>query len=81
MAGLSLNMGLNGNGAFGSGYAPAAVPAAAGTSPQGPTTIGQKAFGISSGAGGARDLPGVALLGFGTLALLGLAWIYYSLPR
>lgn len=81
MSGLSLNMGLNGNGAFGSGFAGANVPAAAGASPQGPTTIGAKAFGISSGAGGERNIPGAALLGFGTLALLGLVWIYYSLPR
>ena len=80
MAGLSLNMGLSGQGAFGSGYGPAATPAAAAASPQGPTTIGQKAFGIVTGSAGGGVGP-VALLSVGALSLAGLIWIWYSLPR
>jgi hypothetical protein len=76
MAGLSLNMGLNGGGSLGS----AAVPAAAGVSPQGPTTIGQKAFGITVG-GSSYGAAHVALISMGALSIIGLCFIYWSLPR
>lgn len=67
---------------FGQGYGPAATPAAAGASPQGPTTIGQKAFGIQTGGGsGMYSCAHIGLLSAGTLSLLGLLFIYYSLPR
>ena len=48
MAGLTLNTGL-GASVFSNGYGGAATPAAAGATPQGPTTIGAKAFGIVTG--------------------------------
>lgn len=79
MAGLTLNSGL-GASVFTSGYPGAAVPEAAGASAQGPTTIGQKAFGVVTG-GGAPRTSFFALLGGGTFSLLALAFIYWSLPR
>jgi hypothetical protein len=76
-----LNMGLQ-TSIFGAGYPGAATPAAAGASPQGPTSIGQKAFGIQTGGGsGMYSNAHVGLISGGTLALLGLLFIYYSLPR
>jgi hypothetical protein len=80
MGGLSLDMGLQGQGALGSGYGPAATPAAAGASPQGPTTIGQKAFGIVTGGGG-YSAAHVGLLSVGGLSIVALCFIYWSLPR
>jgi len=80
MAGLSLNMGLQGQGAMGSGFTPgAAVPDPA-LQPTGPTTISQKAWGIVSG-GGRYPVAHLGFVSVGTLALAGLAWIYWSLPR
>ena len=79
--GLSLNMGLQGQGAFGSGYDGAATPAAAGASPQGPTSIGQKAFGIVTGGGGQYTAAHIGFISVGTAAIAGLIWIYFSLPR
>jgi hypothetical protein len=76
-----LNMGLQ-TSIFGAGYPGAETPAAAGASPQGPTSIGQKAFGIQTGGGsGMYSCAHVGLISGGTLALLGLLFIYYSLPR
>jgi hypothetical protein len=81
MAGLYLNTGL-GTSVFGSGYGAAATPAAAGASPQGPTTIGQKAFGITTGSGsGMYSCAHIGLISGGTFALAALLFIYYSLPR
>jgi hypothetical protein len=79
VAGLTLNSGL-GASVFANGYPGAAVPDAAGASPQGPTTIGQKAFGIVSGGDSPRTA-GIALISAGTFSLLALAFIYWSLPR
>jgi hypothetical protein len=62
------------------GYSTAATPAAAGASPQGPTTIGQKAFGIVTG-GTSSGCAHAALLSGGVLSIIGLVWIWYSLPR
>jgi hypothetical protein len=69
-------MGLQGAG----GYSSAATPAAAGASASGPTTIGQKAFGITTGGNGGNVGP-LALLSIGTLSLIGLVYIWWSLPR
>ena len=77
---MMLNMGLQGQGQFGSGYAPAATPAAAVASPQGPTTIGQKAFGIVTGGGG-YSAAHIGLLSVGAASIIGLLYIYWSLPR
>jgi len=68
MAGLTLNTGL-GASVFANGYGGAATPAAAGATPQGPTTIGAKALGFWASVGG------------GTLALGLLIFIWWSLPR
>ena len=81
MAGLSLNMGLQGQGAFGSGYGPAATPAAAGASPQGPTSISQKAFGIVTGTPGGYPAAHLGLISVGAASIIGLVFIYWSLPR
>lgn len=80
MAGMTLNMGL-GSSVFGQGYPGASVPAASGASPQGPTSVSQKAFGIVAGDVGCPRTAGIALVSVGTLALVGLFWIWYSLPR
>ena len=79
--GLQLNMGLEGQGAFGAGYGGAATPAAAGASPQGPTSIGQKAFGVVTGGSGQYTAAHIGFISVGALSILGLAWIYFSLPR
>jgi hypothetical protein len=78
---VQLNMGLQGQGALGAGYDGAATPAAAMPSPQGPTSIGQKAFGIVTGGGSPYPYAHVGFLSVGVLAIAGLIWIYYSLPR
>jgi hypothetical protein len=81
MAGLYLNTGL-GASVFGQGYPSAATPAAAGASPQGPTTIGAKAFGIQTGGGsGMYSCAHIGLLSAGGFALGALLFIYWSLPR
>jgi hypothetical protein len=76
-----LNMGLNGQGSFGSGYSGAATPAAAGASPSGPTSIGQKAFGIQTGPPGGYSAAHIGLISVGAAAIIGLVFIYWSLPR
>jgi hypothetical protein len=80
MAGLNLDMGLGGS-VFSAGYPGSATPAAAGASPQGPTTIGQKAFGIVTGGGSGNRCAHVALLSAGGLSIAALVFIYWSLPR
>lgn len=79
MAGLSLNMGAFGS--AGGGYNGAATPAAAGASPSGPTSIGQKAFGVTTGGTGGSMVGPIALVSTGTAAIALLWWIWYSLPR
>jgi hypothetical protein len=78
---MMLDMGLQGQGAFGAGYGPAATPAAAGASPQGPTTISQKAFGIVTGGTGGYTAAHVGLISVGALSIAALIYIYWSLPR
>lgn len=79
MAGLNLDMGL-GASVFGQGYPGAATPAAAGASAQGPTTVGQKAFGVVTG-GDSGGVAHIGLISGGALALIGLVYIWWSLPR
>jgi hypothetical protein len=80
MSGLFLNSGLTGY--AGPSFGGAATPAAAGGSPQGPTTIGQKAFGITTGSGGGMySAAHVGLISMGAFALGALFFIYWSLPR
>jgi hypothetical protein len=73
MAGLSLGMG---------GPAAWAVPNAA-QAPTGPSTIGQKAFGVYSNQTGNAG-PRTAAYGTIALGVAGaavLAWLWWSLPR
>jgi hypothetical protein len=80
MAGLFLSSGI---GSYaGPSYGAASLPAAAGASPQGPTTISQKAFGITTGGGsGMYSCAHVGLISAGGLSLLLLMGLYWSLPR
>ena len=80
MAGLSLNMGMGGSVFAPPGYGSAATPYASGASAQGPTTIGQKAFGIVTGNQGSST-PHIALISAGGLSLALLIFIWWSLPR
>jgi hypothetical protein len=77
---MLLDMGTN-TSVFAGGYPGAAVPAAAGTSPQAPTSIGQKAFGIVAGDAGGPRTAGIAIISSGTIALGLLVFIWWSLPR
>jgi hypothetical protein len=77
---MYLNTGL-GASVFAGGYPGAAVPAAAGVSPQGPRTIGQQAFGIVAGDNMGPKTGGYAVIGGGALALAALVFIWWSLPR
>lgn len=77
---LQLNTGL-GASVWSGGYPSASVPAAAGTTPQGPRTIGQQAFGIVGGDTGGSNVPLIAVLGGGAFALGALFFIWWSLPR
>lgn len=79
MAGLFLQSGLAGY--AGPSYGSAATPAAANASPQGPTTVGQKAFGITTGGSAGLSAGHIGLISAGTLSLVGLLFIYWSLPR
>jgi hypothetical protein len=79
MAGLSLQTGFGGY--AGPSYGSAATPAAAGASPQGPTTIGTKAFGITTGGSGGMSSAHIGLISAGTFSLVALIFIYWSLPR
>jgi hypothetical protein len=65
---------------FAGGFPGASMPVAAGATPSGPRTIGQQAFGIVAGdTGGNVSL--YAVVGGGALALAGLVFIWWSLPR
>ena len=74
---LSLNIG-----GWGAGTS-AAFPGTSGTNagvPQGPRTAAAAGFGTSVGGGGA-DIKTHATLTIGTLALVILGYIWWSLPR
>jgi hypothetical protein len=81
MAGLSLQSGLGASVFASGGYPGAATPAAAGATAQGPTSIGQKAFGIVTGDEGMYKTGFYAATGGGALALGLLIFIWWSLPR
>jgi hypothetical protein len=81
MPGLSLNSGLGASVFASGGYPGAATPAAAGATAQGPTSIGQKAFGIVTGNEGFYRTGVVAAVGGGALSLGLLFFIWWSLPR
>ena len=81
MAGLSLQSGLGASVFASGGYPGAATPAAAGATAQGPTSIGQKAFGIVTGDEGMYKTGFYAAVGGGALALGLLIFIWWSLPR
>lgn len=71
---------------LGGGFALAAWPGAngtsAGASPQGPATAAQAGFGVSAGAGGGGlDGKTFGVLSVGTLALAGLIYLWWALPR
>lgn len=77
MAGLNLSTGVS---ARGSGSYTPMTPAAA----QSPTagTIGQKAYGISgTGTGSGTAVAGIGSTAVGVLALIGLIYLWWSLPR
>ena len=81
MPGLSLNSGLGASVFAGGGYPGAATPASAGTTAQGPTSIGQKAFGIVTADEGFHATGFWAAVGGGGLAIILLGFIWWSLPR
>lgn len=78
--GLELHTGLSGGGMFG-----AAFPGTAGTnaqaSPQGPSTAAEAGFGVSMGGGSGSDAKTTGVLSIGTLSLVALVFIWWSLPR
>ena len=80
MPGLQLGSGITGSVFAGGypGYGSAAVPGAS-TVPEGPVTITQQAFGVGSPSSGSRK--GLSAAFIGTLALIGLAFLWWSLPR
>lgn len=80
MSGLSLNTGLTGSVFAGGypGYNGAAVPAAT-TVPEGPATITQMAYGVPGAGGGGRK--GLTTAAIGTLAIVALGFLWWSLPR
>ncbi len=71
---------------LGGGFALAAWPGAGGTAtngnPAGPQTAAQAGFGVTaSSQGGQVTGHAKGVLSVATLALIGLVWIWYSLPR
>jgi hypothetical protein len=66
---------------FAGGYGSASVPAAAGVSASGPTSIGQQAFGVVAGDAGGSNTSLYAVVGGGAAALGVLVFIWWSLPR
>lgn len=77
--GLYLQTGLQGG--FGTAF-PGVAGTNAGASPQGPATAAQAGFGVSmaqSSGGGDGKTTGV--LSIGSLSLIALVFIWWSLPR
>lgn len=74
------------NSGIGGGFALAAWPGTNGTnanaSPQGPATAAAAGFGVTAaGGGGGADARTTGVLSVGTLALAGLIFLWWSLPR
>lgn len=82
MAGLpNLAPGL-GASVFAGGYtSQASKGTASWASPQGPRTATQAGFGTVAGGGGKPSRVTYGVLSVGSLALAGLIWIWWSLPR
>lgn len=76
---MQLGAGIGGS-AFANGYPGYALTPGASTVPEGPATITQQAFGVP-GPGDAPGRKGLTLAGIGTAALVGLAFIWWALPR
>ena len=76
---MQLQSGING------GFALASWPGTSGTnasaSPQGPATAAQAGFGTTAGGGGRLDGKTFGVLSVSTIALLGLVYIWWALPR
>jgi hypothetical protein len=76
---MQLGAGLGGS-VFSNGYPGLAMVPGPSTVPEGPATITQQAFGVP-GPGSDPGRKGLTLAGIGTLALAGLAFIWWALPR
>jgi hypothetical protein len=83
MSGLSLRTGISAGGAFtpSGSYTPMS-PASATAPTSGRLSIAQQAYGINgTGAADVSPLPGVGSVVVGVLALAGLVYLWWSLPR
>lgn len=61
---------------------PGAYGTNAGASPQGPSTAAEAGFGVNVGSGsGGADGKTTGVLSVGSLALIALVFIWWSLPR
>jgi hypothetical protein len=81
MPGLSLRTGINA-GVTGGSYTPM-TPAAASSPTSNAGSIAQAAYGIS-GSGGAANgtaVPAYGSIGVGVVCLVGLVYLWWSLPR
>lgn len=77
MSGLSLRTGMD----VGGSYTPM-TPAAAQSSTSGANTIGQLAYGINgTGDNSQRTVAGYGSVSVGILALAGLIYLWWTLPR
>lgn len=77
---MALGINIGGWGAGTSAAWPGTVGTNANPNPAGPATAASAGFGVSAGGGG-LDVQTGAVLSVGTLALLGLVYIWWSLPR
>lgn len=76
---MQLETGLSGR--FGAGF-PGVAGTNAGASPQGPSTAAEAGFGVDVGSGsGGGDGKTTGVLSVGSLALIALVFIWWSLPR
>jgi len=76
--GMNLDMGLGGR--FGAAF-PGTAGTATSASPQGPATAAEAGFGTTVGGGVQADGKVFGVLSVGSLALIGLVFIWWSLPR
>jgi len=79
---MQLETGLGGG--FALAQWPGTEGTAAGASPQGPRTAAGAAFGVSAGGGGVEAQASTTATGFlsvGTLALVALLFVWWSLPE
>jgi hypothetical protein len=70
---------------LGGGFQLAAWPGVQGTSanasPQGPATAAEQGFGVQAGGSAGMSASTQGVLSVGTLAFIGLAFLWWSLPR